>query len=126
MGLVYDLFRIFRRVFRCHFIVTAMTDLAFWIFTAWRTFDIMHTYSNGTLRWFAIFGAMVVLGIYLKFFSRYVVLLGVFLLRPVKIFLNQCKNCLTKFLKLSIIKIRGKRRKGNKHGKKSNVSDQVL
>lgn len=126
MGLVYDLFRIFRRVFRCHFVLTALMDLLFWIFTAWRTFDIMHTYSNGTLRWFAVMGAMVILGIYLKIFSRYVVFLGIFLLKPVEKIIIHCKNCLTKFLKLSIIKIRSKHRKGDKHGNQSDVSNKIL
>ena len=126
MGLVYDLFRIIRRVWKCKFFWTAIMDLAFWGFTAGRTFWVMHTYSNGTLRWFAVFGAMILLGIYLKCFSRYVVSLGVFVLTPVKLISIRCKNFLTKFLKLFIIKIKNTHRKGSGHGKKSSVSDQIL
>ncbi len=125
MGLVYDLFRIIRRVRKCNLVVTAFMDLAFWGFTAWRTFEIMHTYSNGTLRWFAILGTVVLLGIYMKFFSRYVVSFGVFLLTPVRTFIIWCKKYLTKFLKLSIIKLRDFRRKGDKHGKKRSISDEI-
>ena len=86
----------------------------------------MHTYSNGTLRWFAVFGAMILLDIYLKCFSRYVVSLGVFVLTPVKLIFIRCKNFLTKFLKLFIIKIKNTQRRGSRHGKKSSVSDQIL
>ena len=32
MGLVYDLFRIFRRVWRCNFALTAAMDFLFWSF----------------------------------------------------------------------------------------------
>lgn len=125
MGLMYDFFRILRRVWNCNFFVTACMDLGFWCFVAGRTFYVMHTYSNGTLRWFAVLGVLVIVFFYLKFFSRYVVMLGVFVFSRIKVLLDVIKKCLTKILKLPIIKIRKVFRKGNVHDKKSSISDTI-
>lgn len=125
MGLVYDFFRIFRRVWRCNFIVTACMDLGFWGFAAYRTFFIMHTYSNGTLRWFAILGAITVLSIYMRLFSKYFVAASTFLLAHVRIVFAGVKKRLTNILKLTIIKIGRIFTKGDKHGKKTGISDEV-
>ena len=125
IGLAYDLFRIIRRVWRCNFTVVAGMDLLFWGFTGYRTFEIMHTYSNGTLRWFAIFGTMLLLAIYMRFFSKYVVRTGIILLAPIRIIVQHCKKGLTKILKLSIIRIRRGQRKGEEHGKKCSLSDKI-
>ena len=124
IGLAYDLLRIVRRVWKCNWILTAAMDLIFWLFTGWRTFMIMHTYSNGTLRWFAIMGVLVILLFYMKFVSRFMVTAGVFLLKPIRNFGQHCKKVLTKFLKLSKIKLI-MRRKGKQNGKKCSVSDEI-
>lgn len=123
MGLFYDLLRIFRRVWRCNFAVTALMDFLFWSFVAYRTFAIMHTYSNGTLRWFAVFGAMVVLYIYMKLFSKVFVTVGTFVLSRIGFVLSKGKKFLTNILKLTIIKVGKIFKKGDRHGKKSGISD---
>ena len=125
LGLIYDFFRIIRRVWKCNFFVTACMDLIFWIFTAGRTFYIMHTQSNGTLRWFAILGVLTILFLYMKWFSTYVVKIGVFVLSHVKSVMEWIKKFLTKVLKMSIIKLGKHLRKGDMHGKKSGISDEI-
>lgn len=125
LGLVYDMFRMIRRVWKCNFFVTACMDVFFWGFTAVRTFGVMHTYSNGTLRWFAVLGVLVVLSVYMKWFSKYVVGIGAFVLSRLQTILSKMNKHLTKFLKLSIIKIGKLLRKGDRHGKKSGISDKV-
>lgn len=124
IGLAYDLLRIIRRVWKCNWILTSTMDLIFWLFVGWRTFMIMHTHSNGTLRWFAIMGVMVTLLSYMKFVSRHIVMAGVFMLKPVRIFGQHCKKVLTKNLKLSKIKLT-KKRKGMQDGKKCSISDEI-
>lgn len=125
MGLVYDLFRCIRRVWKCRFWISACMDMMFWGFTAWRTFFIMHTYSNGTLRWFAILGVLVIMSVYLRWFSRYTVGTGVFVLSKIRTVLLFFKKCLTKVLKMSIIKLSRVSRRGDKHGKKDDISDEI-
>jgi hypothetical protein len=72
--------------------------MAFWIYCAVKVFLLMYYESNGTLRWFAVFGAMTGMLLYLKlvspFFVKYSALIlrklvaallgaGIFLFRPV-------------------------------------------
>ena len=125
LGLIYDFFRMIRRVWKCNFFVTACMDLIFWIFTAGRTFYIMHTQSNGTLRWFAVLGVLTILFLYIKWFSTYVVKIGIFVLSHVKSIVEWIKKFLTKVLKMTIIKLGKHFRKGDMHGKKSSISDKI-
>lgn len=125
LGLVYDFFRIIRRVWKCNFFMTACMDLVFWIFTAVRTFYIMHTQSNGTLRWFAVLGVVTILFLYMKWLSVYIVNTGVFVFSHVWSVVMWVKKFLTKVLKLSIIKVGKHFRKGDMHGKKSDISDEI-
>lgn len=104
IGFVYDIFRVIRRVWKCPLVIIAIMDLSFWGFVAIRTFSVIHTYSNGTLRWFAIFGAMVILGLYMKVLSRFFVTIGVGVLSLIRFLCAKPKKLLTKILKLFIIK----------------------
>jgi spore cortex biosynthesis protein YabQ len=106
MGLVYDFFRVLRRSFRCKFAVTAIMDLLYWCFVGYRTFYIMHTYSNGELRWFAVLGAITVLALYMKVCSKCIVAIGTWLLVGMKSIAERGKNLLTRNLKMPIIKLR--------------------
>ncbi len=55
---VYDLLRILRRVVPHAGIMVSLEDLAFWIYCATEVFLLMYRESNGTLRWFAVLGAL--------------------------------------------------------------------
>ncbi len=126
MSLLYDLLRTIRRVFLCNRVVLAFMDMLFWGFTAFRTFYLMHTYSNGTLRWFAIFGTVVVISVYMLLVSKYVMHIGIYILSAIRKLLATIKKCLTKILKLSIMKSAGKHaKKGKKDGKTGSVPNKV-
>jgi hypothetical protein len=125
MGLFYDSLRIIRRIWKCNIVVIVFMDLLFWGFSASRTFYIMHTYSNGTLRWFAILGVLAILFIYMKWFSGYIVRASMCLLLPIKSVMGRIKKILTKNIKLSIMKLGKYFRKGKVYGKKSSVSDEI-
>lgn len=126
MSLLYDALRMIRRVFSCNRIVLAVMDMLFWAFTAMRTFYFMHTYSNGTLRWFAIFGTIFVITIYMLFLSKYVIKVGIYILTPLRKIVAGGKKCLTKILKLSIIKsARNHAKKGKKDGENGSIPDKV-
>lgn len=126
VALAYDVFRAIRRVFRCSSFVVALMDLFFWIFTGTRTFYMMHTYSNGTLRWFAIFGTIFVIAIYMLFVSRFVMVLEIRLITFVREVLAIIKKGLTNILKLPIMKSIGKKaKKGKIDGKTGSIPDEV-
>lgn len=66
---VYDLLRIFRRVVPHGNFLVSLEDIAFWIYCATEVFLLMYYESDGTLRWFAVLGAMVGMLAYKKIFS---------------------------------------------------------
>lgn len=70
---VYDLLRIFRRVIPHAGFFVSLEDLAFWIYCGAEVFLLMYRESNGTLRWFAVIGALAGMFLYKKAVSRWFV-----------------------------------------------------
>ena len=66
---IYDLFRIFRKVVPHNGFFVSMEDLLFWVYCAEEVFLLMYHESDGTLRWFAVLGAMVGMFLYRKLVS---------------------------------------------------------
>ena len=66
---LYDILRILRRVIPHGSILTALEDIAFWIYCAGEVFLLMYHESDGRLRWFAVMGAMVGMFSYKKLIS---------------------------------------------------------
>lgn len=77
---VYDIFRIWRRVLHHNRFFISLEDILFWLFSAISVFYLMHTQSNGTLRWFAVFGALIGMLLYKKTISPFYVKWSSFLL----------------------------------------------
>jgi spore cortex biosynthesis protein YabQ len=61
---VYDILRIFRRVIPHGNWLISLEDIGFWIYCSVKVFLLMYHESNGTLRWFAVLGAMVGMVLY--------------------------------------------------------------
>ena len=85
---IYDLLRIFRRVVPHNGFLVSLEDIFFWIYCTVRVFLLMHRESNGTLRWFAVMGALAGMYLYMKLVSpwlvKYVSLLLQKILRTLK------------------------------------------
>ncbi|MED9904535.1 MAG: spore cortex biosynthesis protein YabQ [Lachnospiraceae bacterium] len=92
---IYDIFRIWRRICIHNSFFVSLEDIFFWIFCAVSVFYLMHTQSNGTLRWFAVLGALTGMLLYKKTVSPFFVKWVSFILKAVLHFL------------LKIIKIAG-------------------
>lgn len=66
---VYDILRIFRRVIPHGNFLVSLEDIAFWVYCAGEVFLMMYYEGDGTLRWFAVLGAMVGMFAYKKLLS---------------------------------------------------------
>ena len=66
---VYDLLRIFRRVVSHGRLLVSAEDFAFWVYCGAEVFLLMYHESNGTLRWFAVLGALAGMFFYRKIVS---------------------------------------------------------
>lgn len=63
---IYDIIRIFRRVIPHNVFWVSVEDLGFWAYCAVEVFLLLYHESNGTLRWFAILGALAGMFFYKK------------------------------------------------------------
>ena len=70
---IYDLLRIFRRIIPHGIFWVSVEDLGFWIYCAVKVFLLMYHESNGTLRWFAVLGALLGMWIYRVTLSPFLV-----------------------------------------------------
>ncbi len=70
---IYDILRILRRVIPHGSFLVSLEDCLFWIYCAIKVFLLMYHESNGTLRWFAIFGALSGMFVYKKLVSPFLV-----------------------------------------------------
>lgn len=70
---IYDLLRIFRRVVPHRGFFVSAEDLFFWIYCGGEVFLLMYHKSDGTLRWFAVLGALAGMLLYRKLVSPYFV-----------------------------------------------------
>lgn len=108
---VYDILRIFRRVIPHGVLLVSLEDIGFWMYCGVKVFLLMYHESNGTLRWFAILGALVGMTLYKKtissFFVKYVSLLlqkvlhimgkiGKVILKPFLILIKKLKTAYIK------------------------------
>ena len=103
---VYDLLRIFRRVVPHRGFFVSAEDLLFWIYCGEEVFLLMYHESDGTLRWFAVLGALAGMFLYRKLVSPYFVkYVSLVLNRGLK-FLEKAMNWLCKPLMYVCQKIR--------------------
>ncbi len=122
---VYDILRIFRRVMPHGKFLVSLEDIAFWIYCATEVFLLMYHESHGTLRWFAILGAMVGMFLYKKMISGIFVKYVSYVLQKVMKVISKVGNILFKPLRLAGGKATGaagkamrKSRKGGRFLKK--------
>ena len=55
----YDWIRVLRRLFKHGTVLTSLEDLFFWLVCGLAVFYMLYRENNGTLRWFAVMGAMI-------------------------------------------------------------------
>lgn len=78
---VYDILRILRRVIPHGNLLISLEDIGFWIYCGGKVFLLMYHESNGTLRWFAVLGALVGMTLYKRLVSFLFVKYASFLLQ---------------------------------------------
>lgn len=130
---VYDILRILRRVFPHKGFLVSLEDIIFWIYCAVKVFLLMYYESNGTLRWFAILGAIAGMLMYMKLVSPFLVkyvslvlqkILEViakaagFVLRPFVKLGRRLKDRLVRAAKRRAVKLQKKRELGHRFLKK--------
>lgn len=118
LAVLYDLFRIFRRLIRHSLFFVSVEDFLFWFIAGIAGFYMIYVYNNGIIRLYAIIGMLLAVGVYYRWCSRIVVRFGTWLC---KLFLNPLRKGLKKIAKtVTMIKIKCFHKKSGKetrHGK---------
>lgn len=69
-SLLFDLFRVWRRIIRPGLISTGISDLIFWIMAGTGIFAVMFNVNSGEARWYEFMGLILGAIIYFLVFSR--------------------------------------------------------
>jgi len=80
IALVYDGLLVLRKTIPHNAFWLALEDIGFWFFCAIYVFLWLHRESSGTLRWYAVVGALVGMWLYKKTLSGLLLKTGVFVL----------------------------------------------
>lgn len=95
IGLLFDFFRIARKVFHTNDIVTYIEDILFWILTGIIILYSIFTFNNGELRLFMFLGILLGAFVYMVFVSSYIIKINVKIINMLKkvfgILITPCK-----------------------------------
>lgn len=96
IGILFDFFRIQRKVIKTYDFITYIQDILFWLFSGIIVIFSVIKYTNGELRSYMVFGIILGLIIYFCIFSKYVMKISIniiqFLLKIISILLFPIKK----------------------------------
>ena len=77
IGLLFDFFRIIRKVFHTNDLITYIQDILFWILTGITVLYSIFIFNNGELRLFMFLAILLGAFVYMLFISSYVIAINV-------------------------------------------------
>ena len=127
IGIVFDIFRIFRRSFKTNDIITYVQDFLFWLVTGCILLFSIFTFNNGELRGYIFIGIILGVLLHLLLLSKYFINIFVKIFSvlkkiigyPIYWLLNFTKKYILSPLSKILSKIRLKLPKIELKGKKS-------
>ena len=108
IGLLFDVFRIFRKSFKHSDITTIIQDILFFILTSMLILYTVYKFNNGEVRSYIILGIALGLTIYLLLFSKIFININVKIIDVIKKMIGYIFNIL--FLPIRVILIFLKKR----------------
>ncbi len=96
LGLIFDLFKFLRSIFRFGRIVTIIGDILFWVTGLVLTLSIVYKSSSGLVRFYQLLGFSLGMAVYIKLLSK-----------PVQKLLSALTLCVKSFIYTLIRVIRG-------------------
>ncbi len=84
IGLIFDLFRISRKVIKTNNLMTYIEDFIFWILTGFIVLYSIFVFNNGELRLFMFIGIILGVIIYILLMSRYFIEINMKIINTIK------------------------------------------
>lgn len=110
IGIVFDIFRILRKVLKTKDIITYIEDICFWIISGIIVLYTMCKFSNGELRFYMLLGIGIGITMYILTFSKYFIKITVKVINiltiPFKIIYKMTRKIIIKPIKIICINIR--------------------
>lgn len=116
----YDWLRILRRVIPHRQVVVSLEDFFFWVVCAVAVFLWMYRVSNGSLRWFAVAGALAGMWLYKRLLSELLVTYISWLLKHILRLLEKILRLVSRPFRFAGRKV------GVAHGKVRNCRRKIL
>ena len=88
IGLLFDFFRISRKVIATNDFITYLEDTLFWILTGFIILYSIFTFNNGELRLFVFLGILMGVLFYMLFMSSYIIKINIKIINITKKILN--------------------------------------
>lgn len=99
LGILFDIFRIIRKIRKPSMVGISMQDVLYWLAAAILVFWYIFTFNDGELRWYEFAGVFLAGYIYNMTLSKYTVKIGIFLCR----FLEKMAVIIIKILLVPIV-----------------------
>ena len=84
LGLLFDIFRIFRKSFKTNDLITYFQDVLFWILSGFIVLYSIFKFNNGEVRGYIFVGISIGAIIYLILFSKIFIIVNVFIINIIK------------------------------------------
>ena len=84
IGLLFDIFRIFRKSFKTPDFITCLEDFIFWIITGLLLLYSIFKFNNGELRIYIFLGVILGAAIYMLIFSKFFINISVYIINLIK------------------------------------------
>lgn len=97
LGILFDLFRIQRKIIKTNQYLTYFQDIIYGIISGFLVFYIIKKYTNGDIRLYMFMNLLVGIFIYLTGLSKYFIAFFVWIINPVKKILTKIAK---KFMKI--------------------------
>ena len=88
IGLLFDFFRISRKVISTNDFITYLEDILFWILTGFIILYSIFIFNNGELRLFVFLGILMGVLFYMFFMSSYIIKINIKIINIIKKVLN--------------------------------------
>lgn len=96
IGLLFDFFRIQRKVFKTFDFITYIQDVLFWILSGIILIIVIMKYTNGEIRIYMISGMVLGIIVYMRLISKYIIKINTlilkFIIRFIKLILLPLKK----------------------------------
>lgn len=89
IGVLFDLFRIFRKSFKTSNLITYIQDILFWILTGLLLIYFIFVFNNGEIRGYIFIALFFGIAIYILSISKYFIKVSVCVLNYIKIFFKR-------------------------------------